>query len=108
MNKDYVWLTFYNGKTTFCEVDDDFVDDWGVEGPTFGPYEHVQITYSCHIKAYRPDGNMDDWTAEAFGDEEDDPHEFGGTYHIGNLHYGDITIHNMPELTPVNYPQEKA
>ena len=35
------------------------LDDWGSEGPTFGPYESVQITYGAHIKMHTPDGFND-------------------------------------------------
>jgi len=41
-----LYLHLYNGRTH----PDEELDDWGTEGPTFGPYDYVQTTYGCHVK----------------------------------------------------------
>jgi hypothetical protein len=36
------------------------MDDWGSDGPLFGPYRFVHTTYGYHIKLGRQDDNCDE------------------------------------------------
>ena len=64
--------------------------DGGVEGPVFGPYEHVHTTYRDHIKMGRPDGGVDQlW----WGDN--DLIFYDGMYH------GDMSVFAEPDPSRV-------
>jgi len=53
-----VYLFFYHGRHTSEEE----LDDWGFNGPTFGPYSRIAITYGCHIKAIDEKEKITDFT----------------------------------------------
>jgi hypothetical protein len=36
------------------------MDDWGTDGPVFGPYEFVHTTYAAHLKLGQPNGHCDE------------------------------------------------
>jgi len=61
---DRIYVHLYHGRKS----PDEQLDDWGAEGPTFGPYESVQITYRDHVKMHsgRFGGDFHDlmWTQD--------------------------------------------
>ena len=40
-----IYIHLYHGRKTVTED----MDAWGASGPFFGPFENVQVTYSCWI-----------------------------------------------------------
>jgi hypothetical protein len=42
-----VYIFFYHGR----HAPDEELNDWGFDGPVMGPFDYVQITYGCDIKA---------------------------------------------------------
>jgi hypothetical protein len=70
-----LYLRLYHGRKDPQEN----LEDWGSDGPVFGPYESIQITYGAHIKMHAPDHFDDlDW--------QDDLVFYDGIY------YGDVEI----------------
>ncbi len=45
-----VYLELFHGR---ADPDED-LDDWGEEGPVFGPYEYIQTSYATHLKMWKP------------------------------------------------------
>ena len=87
-----LYLRLYHGRKDPKED----LEDWGSEGPIFGSYTSIQITYEAHIKMHAPD-HFDDLTWE------DDLIYYDGIY------YGDVGIssdHNTVETT--HYQEEKS
>lgn len=41
-----VYLRLFHGR----KHPDEELDDWGSDGPVFGPLDYVHTTYACHIK----------------------------------------------------------
>lgn len=41
-----LYLYLYHGR----HAADEHLDDWGFEGPTIGPLDHVHVTYMCDVK----------------------------------------------------------
>lgn len=69
------YLTLWHGRKTT----DENLDDWGSDGPTFGPFDEVTITYGTHVKASQGDKTLwFDFTGDLI--------EYEGVY------YGDFTI----------------
>ena len=87
-----LYLRLYHGRNDPQED----LEDWGSEGPVFGPYESIQITYESHIKMHS-DSGFDDlaW--------QEDLVFYDGIY------YGDVEISTTApasEITP--YKHEKT
>jgi hypothetical protein len=73
-----VYLNFYHGRHT-SEED---LDDWGFNGPVFGPFSVVQVTYGCHIKAIgHLNGNLAEFTISN-----------DGLVEVKEAFYGDFSI----------------
>jgi hypothetical protein len=72
-----VYLDLYNGRHS----PDEKLDDWGFQGPTFGPFESIQLTYGSHLKCHNGPLNKD-WDF----DVSEDGVFFEGGY------YGDFNI----------------
>jgi hypothetical protein len=90
--KANLYLRLYHGRKDPLEN----LEDWGSDGPIFGPYENIQITYEAHIKMHASD-HFDDlaW--------RDDLVFYDGIY------YGDVEIvaaAPASEITP--YKHEKT
>jgi hypothetical protein len=51
-----LYIRLFHGRT---DPNQD-MDDWGTDGPVFGPYKFVQMTYASHLKLGRPDGHCDE------------------------------------------------
>ena len=58
------------------------MDDWGFDGPVFGPLKFVHTTYGCHIKFNEEDQDG----CELFIDEDSDMIRYDGDY------YGDWSV----------------
>ena len=69
------YLTLWHGRKSV----DENLSDWGSNGPTFGPFEEVTITYASHVKCAT--GAKTLWF-----NFTGDVIEFDGVY------YGDFTI----------------
>jgi hypothetical protein len=86
-----LYLHLYHGRTDPAEK----LEDWGSAGPTFGPYESIQITYCSHIKMHAPDGFDDiSW--------HEDLVFYDGVY------YGDLSISSDPLSPATPYEEEKS
>lgn len=48
-----VYIRLFHGR---CDPNQN-MDDWGSNGPVFGPFSFVHTTYSYHLKLGRPDEN---------------------------------------------------
>ena len=86
-----IYLHLYHGR----QFPGERLEDWGSEGPTFGPYESIQITYGAHIKMHAPDG-FDDLTWY------EDLVFYDGVY------YGDLSISTKPLSPPTQYDYQKS
>lgn len=94
-----VYIRLFHGRTNPYQN----MDDWGADGPVFGPYRFAHITYSWDLKMGRPD------------DEDCDVlhvHPCDMVYYDG-VYYGDWTIFGpevleKTEYRPTPFQQEKA
>lgn len=102
MSKAKVYIHLFHGRNS---IDED-MDDWGFDGPLFGPFTHVQSTYGSTVKAWNNVSGND-----AFLDVVK-----GCVYYDGK-YYGDFTtfVHDEDEEMNPNikcfleeYDQEKA
>jgi hypothetical protein len=87
-----LYLRLYHGR----KDPEENLEDWGSEGPVFGPYESIQITYEAHIKMHAPD-HFDDlvW--------QEDWVFYDGIY------YGDVEIvAAAPDSERTPYKHEKT
>lgn len=62
------------------------MNDWGFDGPVFGPYISIHTTYANFVKMNRADGTMDELRIVG-----PDMVYYGGSY------YGDWSVHESPE-----------
>jgi hypothetical protein len=67
------------------------MDDWGSDGPIFGPYEFAHTTYAWIIKLGRADGDCD----ELYVYEE--------MVFYDGVYYGDWSIFNLTTLEKGKY-----
>ena len=51
-----LYIRLFHGRTDPKQD----MDDWGSDGPAFGPYKFAHTTYQCHLKLGRLDGNCDE------------------------------------------------
>jgi len=51
-----VYIRLFHGRTD----PEQQMDDWGSDGPVFGPYEFAHTTYSYHVKCGKKDGGCDE------------------------------------------------
>lgn len=51
-----LYIRLFHGRTDPKQN----MDDWGSDGPVFGPYQFVHTTYAYHIKLGRKDDNCDE------------------------------------------------
>ncbi len=57
------------------------MNEWGSDGPVFGPYDYVHTTYANFIRMGKPDGNCDQLQVI----EED-------MLYYDNVYYGDWSV----------------
>lgn len=77
------------------------MDDWGTDGPIFGPYEFAHTTYAWDVKLGKENGICD----ELFCHED--------MLFYGGIYYGDWTVFGLETLEKARYcltlfEQEKA
>jgi len=48
-----VYIRLFHGRTNPGQD----MNDWGADGPVFGPFEFAHTTYSFHLKLGKLDGN---------------------------------------------------
>jgi|APSaa5957512622_1039677.scaffolds.fasta_scaffold30832_2 hypothetical protein len=86
------YLRLYHGRKDLKEN----LEDWGSEGPVFGPYESIQVTYRCHIKMH---------TGSGF----DDLHWHEDLIYYDGIFYGDMEIFSAEEAQKtMSYTEEKS
>ena len=51
-----LYIRLFHGRT---DLNQD-MDDWGSDGPVFGPYEFVHTTYATCVKLGKPDSDCDE------------------------------------------------
>jgi hypothetical protein len=86
------YLRLYHGRKSPAEN----LEDWGSEGPVFGPYESIQVTYGSHIKMHKSDGF-------------DDLNWYEDLVYYDGIFYGDMEVFSAeeaPETMP--YQEEKS
>ncbi len=92
-----LYLRLFHGRSDPAEQ----LDDWGSDGPVFGPYQFVHTTYTYHVKLGKPDGTFDELSVF------DDMLYYGGVYYGDWSVFGkDILEESRMKTTP--FVQEKA
>lgn len=92
-----LYLRLFHGRTTPQED----LDDWGTDGPVFGPYEFAHITYASILRLGKQDDTCDEL------------HCFEDLLYYDGVYYGDWTVFNQDTLDDGQYvltpfEQEKA
>ena len=92
-----LYIRLFHGRT---DLNQD-MDDWGSDGPVFGPYEFVHITYSTHVKLGKPDDDCDELFA------------FEDLLFYDGIYYGDWSVFVKTTLEKtgfkvVTFEQSKA
>lgn len=80
-----LYIHLYNGRRTM----DEQMQDWGDDGPTFGPYKSMITTYGSHVRLFPKDGH------EGFYE-----HEFcitDGLIYYNGMYYGDWEVYSARE-----------
>ena len=83
-----LYIRLFHGRTDPKQE----MDDWGTDGPVFGPYQYAHTTYNCHLKLGKPDGDCDE--LRIIGP---DMIFYDGAY------YGDWSIFGEEELKADNF-----
>jgi len=92
-----VYIRLFHGRTNPKQN----MDDWGSDGPVFGPYQFVHATYAYHLKLGRPDGDYD----EIFVYE--DMLYYGGVYY-GDWSVFDAEIFKESQFQIIRFEPNKA
>ncbi len=79
-----LYIRLFHGRTTKNQV----LEDWGLDGPVFGPFDWIHTTYKNHIKM--GENEHGDVVAELMVDED--------LVYYDGVWYGDWTI--FTELNP--------
>jgi len=92
-----IYIRLFHGRTDPTQD----MDDWGTDGPIFGPYEFAHTTYKSILRLGRPDGTCDELYCY------EDMLCYDGVF------YGDWTVFGLEtlgseEYMPVAYDQAKA
>lgn len=82
-----IYLRLFHGRTNPNQD----MDDWGADGPIFGPYEFVHTTYSSLVRFGKQDGDCDSLYAV------EDMLYYDGVY------YGDWTVFSLQTLVSGKY-----
>jgi len=72
-----LYIRLFHGRT---DPDND-MDDWGTDGPVFGPYKFAHTTYGHFLKLGKPKGQVD----ELFVHKED-------LIYYDSVYYGDWSV----------------
>lgn len=86
-----VYIHLFHGRTS----PEENLDDWGADGPFFGPYHSVQTTYMFHIKA-ETDNDLEElfWV--------------GDLVYYDGMYYGDMYISDEVPSKITPYEGHKA
>ena len=92
-----VYIRLFHGR---ADKDKD-MEDWGLDGPVFGPFEFVHTTYSFHVKLGKSDGNCFEI------------HCFEDMLYYDGVYYGDWSVFTEDSLKADNiniteFKQSKA
>jgi len=88
-----LYLKLFHGRNDPAED----MDDWGFDGPVFGPYQSIHTTYTYHLKMNRTDGGMDELRI------------VGDMIFYDNKYYGDWSVYETPEESLIEkYDVSKA
>lgn len=82
-----LYIRLFHGRTDPTQD----MDDWGSDGPVFGPYEFAHTTYAWDIKLGKPDGNCDEL------------YVFQDMVYYEGVYYGDWSIFNAEVLGKSTY-----
>lgn len=82
-----IYIRLFHGRTDPNQE----MDDWGSEGPIFGPYEFSHTTYAWNIKLGKSDGNCD----ELYTHED--------MVYYDSVYYGDWTVFDLETLEKGRY-----
>lgn len=83
-----LYLDLFHGRRDPTE----HLDDWGKQGPVFGPLDYVHTTYGSHVKMRFT--NLPETEAEVDLHTVDDLLFYDGCY------YGDWTVYDIPPADP--------
>ncbi len=75
MNQMY--LSLFHGRAD----PEQQMEDWGEDGPTFGPYDNIQVTYGTDLKMTN-DAQTDNMTLSGAS----------GLIYYDGMYYGDLAI----------------
>lgn len=92
-----LYIRLFHGRTN----PDQDMDNWGSDGPIFGPYEFVHTTYACEIKLGKPDRNCDELCTH------EDMIYYDGVYY-GDWSVFDERILNDAKYQATEFEQSKA
>ncbi len=76
-----LYLKLFHGRTDPAQN----MDDWGFDGPVFGPYDFIHTTYACHVKMGRDNGDLDELRI------------VGDMIFYDGKYYGDWSVYEKPE-----------
>ena len=84
-----LYLRLFHGRTDPYQD----MDDWGSDGPIFGPYLSIHTTYACRVKMIKADDSFDELLVHP-----EDLVFYNGVY------YGDWVVFDEPDLHKKEYP----
>jgi hypothetical protein len=77
-----IYIRLFHGRTNPQQK----MDDWGTDGPIFGPYQYVHTTYGHHLKLGKSDNCIDELFL------------FEDMLYYDNAYYGDWSIFSEQAL----------
>ena len=92
-----IYIRLFHGR---CDPNQQ-MDDWGTDGPIFGPYEFAHTTYMWDVKLGKSSGNCDELYAH------EDMVYYNGVYY-GDLSIFDTTVFEKSNFQTTVFEQEKA
>lgn len=107
MSEAQLYIELFHGRTDPKQD----MDDWGDQGPVFGPFKFVHTTYAHHLKLGLPDALAAEKRREVYDliISEDDLIHYGGMYFGDWSVFGEDIFQNSPELQErlVQFDQQK-
>lgn len=82
-----IYIRLFHGRTDPAQN----MDDWGCDGPVFGPYNYMHTTYGQHLKL----GKSDDYVDELF--------LFEDMLYYDGVYYGDWSVFSESICRDGNY-----
>lgn len=83
-----IYIRLFHGRTDPTQD----MDDWGTDGPVFGPYLFAHTTYGWDIKMEKPDGSCNELFV------------FQDMVYYSGVYYGDWTVFGLETLENGKYP----